>query len=241
MFGYTLCAAAVTLALVPVRAAPVPKLTPEQVRQQLNGAWADLLSADEQVAGRALLRMASSGDLAVEYLKREVRPLLLTKERAETLIADLGSGDEKKERAAFEELSYFDPRLALGYDEILDLMFEPMMRKEQPAARKLSAVLLDVPIDALQGERFHMYTPDRKVYRFNCGEAVRDRDTAIAVELIGTAGRKATWVRLTRAVVVLEFVGGDAAREALTDLAKGHADAAPTKAAKAALARLKKQ
>lgn len=240
MVRHVLVALAGAVLFAPAHAAPVPQRNPEQVRQQLDAAWADLLSADEQVAGRALLRMASHGELAVEYLKREVRPLSLTKERATKLIADLGSGDEKKERAAFEELSYFDPRLALGYEDMLDTMFEPVARKEQPCARKLAAVLLDLPSDALKAEQFHVYTPDRKVYRFNCGREIFDRDTAIGVHLIGTAGRKATWVRLTRAIVVLEFVGGATARAVLEDLAKGDADAAPTKAAKAALRRLNK-
>lgn len=222
------------------QATPLPKPNPEQVRKELDAAWADLLSADEQTAGRALLRFASQRDDAVEYLKGKLKPLRLTKERAAQLLADLGGDDEKAAQTAFQEFTYFDPRLALGDQELRDALFDPVARRDQPGARKLAAVLLDLPIDGLSGEKWHWYSPDNKVYRFNCGEAVTNRDAAISVELIGTVGRKASWVRATRAVVVLEFVNTPKARAILDDLATGHPDAAPTKAAKLAVDRLRK-
>lgn len=215
-------------------AAPVPKPSPEQLREELDAAWADLLSADEQVAGRALLRLASRPAEAVEYLKERLRPLKLTKERATKLLADLGCQDEKLARAAFEELGYFDPRLALGDEEIRDALLD------KPASRRLGAVLCDLPIDGLSGEKWHWYSPDNKVYRFNCGAAVHDRDAAVNVGLIGTVGRKASWARATRAVVVLEFINTPKARAILDEMATGHPDAAPTKAAQLARQRLKR-
>ncbi len=223
-----------------VSSAPVPKPNPEQVRKKLDAAWADLLSADEQTAGRALLRFASHRDDAVEYLTGKLRPLKLTGKQAAQLLADLGGEDEKAAKAAFEELSYFDPRLALGDQELRDALFDPVARRDRPGARKLGAVLLDLPMDSLSDEKWHWYSPDNKVYRFNCGEAVYNRDVAITVELIGTSGRKASWVRATRAVVVLEFVGTPKARAILEEMTTGHPDAAPTKAAKLAVDRLRK-
>jgi hypothetical protein len=214
--------------------APVPKPSPEQVRKELDAAWADLLSADEQTAGRALLRFASRPDEAVEYLKEKLRPLKLTKERVAQLLADLGSEDETVARAAFEEFSYFDPRLALGDEELRDALLD------KPASRRLGAILCDLPIDGLAGEKWHWHSPDNKVYRFNCGEAVSNRDAAITVGLVGTVGRKASWVRATRAIVVLEFVGTPKARATLDEMATGHPGAAPTKAAQLARERLRR-
>ena len=215
-------------------AAPVPKSNPERVRKDLNAAWSDLLSADEQTAGRALLRFASHREDSVEYLKGKLRPFKLTKERANLLLADLGGKDEKRAMSAFEEFNYFDPRLAFGEQELRDALLD------KPASRMLGAVLCDLPIDGLSGEKWHWYTPDHKVFRFNCGEAVCNRDAAVAVELVGTLGPKASWVRATRSVVVLEFVGTPEARALLVEMATGHPDAAPTKAAKRAVERIPK-
>ncbi len=220
--------------MVATAAAPVPKSNPDQVRKDLNAAWLDLLSADEQTAGRALLRFASHHEDSVEYLKGKLRPFKLTKERANKLLADLGGVDEKVAKQAFEEFNYFDPRLALGEQELRDALLE------KPASRMLGAVLCDLPIDGLSGEKWHWYSPDHRVYRFNCGEAVCNRDAAIAVDLVGTVGPKASWVRATRAVVVLEFVGTPEARALLAVMATGHPDAAPTKAAKRAVERIPK-
>ena len=58
---------------------------------------------------------------------------------------------------------------------------------------------------------------------------------------VGTWGnRRKYWTRAVRAVVLLEHVGSPAAVAVLRDLATGHPDAQPTKAAKEAVARLEK-
>ncbi len=214
--------------------APAPKPSAERMRKEMDAAWADLLSADELTAARAVLRLAAAREDAVEYLKKKMRPLKLSKGHATRLIADLGGIEEKAARAAFEEFGYLDPRLALGDEELRDAMLD------KPASRRLSAVLCDLPIDGMSGEKWHWYSPDNKVYRFNCGEAVSNRDVAISVALIGTVGRKATWARAIRAVAVLEYVDTPKARAILDEMATGHPDAAPTKAARLARGRLQK-
>jgi hypothetical protein len=205
------------------------------VRKELNALWVDLLSADELTAGRALLKFAARPDDAVKYFKEKVVPLRLSKERAKHLLADLGGPAEGAARAAFEEFSYFDPRLALGDEELSDALFD------RPASRRLGAVLLDLPFDALRREKWHWNSPDNKVYRFNHGQEVENRDVAIDVTGIGTHGRKSTWVRCIRAVALLEQIATPGAKAILADLATGHPDAAPTKAAKVALERLRKK
>jgi hypothetical protein len=216
-------------------AAPIPKPTAEQVRKELDALWADLLSADELTAGRALLKLATLPDDTVAYLKEKLRPLNLSKDRALYLIAELTSDNDAAVEAAFEELAYFDPRLALGKDDLDDAL------QDRPASRRLGAVLCDLPLDALSVGKWHWNSPDEKVYRFTDGKTIENRDIAIAVAGIGTQGRKATWARAVRVVALLEQIGSPGAVTILEALATGHPDAAPTKAAKVALARLKKK
>jgi hypothetical protein len=208
--------------------APLPQPNPEKVRKELDALWADLLSADELTAGRALLKLAARPDDSVNYLKEKLQPLKLSKERAKQLLADLGSDNEKAVRA------YFDPRLAWGDEELRDALLD------RPASRRLGAVLCDLPVDGFGGPKWHWYSPDNKVYRFTRGEEIENRDVAIAVAGIGTHGRKLSWVRAVRAIALLEQIGTPGAVAILKDMATGHPDAAPTKAAKVVLQRMRK-
>jgi hypothetical protein len=217
-----------------LHAAPLPQQSPEKLRKELDVLWADLLSADELTAGRALLKFAERPDDAVNYLREKMIPLNLTKEQGNQLVAQLG-GDDKEARAAFDELTYFDPRLALKDKELREALLD------RPASRRLAAVLCDLPMDALSGGKWHWYSPDNEVYRFNHGEEIQNRDVAIEVAGIGTQGRKASWVRAVRAIAILEQIGTPGAVAILQYMATGHPDAAPTKAATVALKRMRKK
>jgi hypothetical protein len=215
--------------------APLPRPNPEKVRKELDVLWVDLLSADELTAGRGLLKFATRPDDTVNYLKEKLKPLKLSKERAKQLLVDLGSDDEKTARAAFDEFLYSDPRLALGNEELQDALLD------RPASRRLGAVLLDLPMDALSEGKWHWHSPDNRVYRFNYGEEIQNRDVPIEVAGIGTHSRKRSWDRAVRAVALLEQIGTPRAAAILKDLATGHSDAAPTKAATVALKRMRKK
>jgi len=225
----------------PALAAPLPKPRPEQMRRELDALWTDLLSADELIAGRAVLKLAGWQDKAVDYLKAKLRPLKLDKQRAKLLIAELGSQNEKMARTAFEELKYFDPRLALTDKELRKALLDG------PESCRLGAILADLPMTALVLGTWHWYSPDNQVYRISYTERVGNRDVswewkiAITVANIGKFGRNPNWVRATRAIAVLEDVGSDEATAILKDMATGHPDASPTKAVKAVLQRMKLQ
>jgi hypothetical protein len=216
-------------------AAPLPTPSPEQVRKELDVLWGDLLSADELTAAHAMLQFATRTEHAVNYLKEKLSPLKLSKERASQLLADLAGDDEKAQRAAFDEFTYFDPRLALGDKELREALLD------RPVSRRLGAVLCDLPIDALEGGKWHWYSPDNKVWRFNHGEAIRDRDAAIEVAGLGPLAPKSSWRRAVRAVALLEHISTPGAVAILKDMATGHPDAAPTKAATIALERMRKK
>jgi hypothetical protein len=215
--------------------APVLKPSPEQARKELDTLWAHMLSADELVAGRAMLKLGARPDDAVIYLKEKLSPLKLSEERAKQLLADLGGNDEKAVRAAYDEFTYLDPRLALGDKELREALLD------RPASRQLAAVLCDLPLDAFAAGKWHWYSPDNEVLRFNLGNAIRNHDAAITVADIGKFGRKATWARAVRAIAVLEHLGTPEAVAILKDMATGHADAAPTKAAKTVMERMNKR
>jgi len=216
-------------------AAPLPRPSPEKVRKELDVLWADLLSPDELTAGRALLKFATRPEDTVNYLKDKLSPLNLNKIRVKRLLTELGGDDNKAVRAAFAELMYFDPRLALGDEELRDAL------RDRPASRRLGEVLCDLPLGAFWRRQWHWYSPDNKIYRFNHGEEIENRAIAIEVAGIGTHGRKLSWVRAVRAVALLEQIATPGAVQILEDLATGHPEAAPTKAAKVALERLRKK
>jgi hypothetical protein len=216
-----------------VLAAPVPDSRLD--RHQCDALWADLLSPDEQVATVAALRLAADPDSAVEYLRDKLPPVQLTKERAKTLIEDLVKGG-RPARFAFEELHYFDFRLALKHEEQAEAMLGP-------AGAHLCALLCETSPDNFPPQppgAFHWNSPDNKRWRFHWGDWIDQHDVAIYVADIGTLGRNAAWVRAVRAVGILEHIGTPPAQKILEGLATGHPDAAPTKAAKRTLERLKK-
>jgi hypothetical protein len=212
-----------------VLAAPVPKPSPEKVRKELERLWQDLLSKDERIASRATLGFAAYPEDAVALLKEKLRPLVLSKERLKELLTDLGSGKEKLVRAAFEELSYLDPRLVLNQEGLSQAL------SDKASGRLVGAVLCDFPQDTFVNRGWHWNSPDNKVYRFAREGSIQDWDIAIRVEDIGTFGQKATWVRALRAIALLEHIGSREAFAIVEDLATGHPDAAPTRAAKAVL------
>jgi hypothetical protein len=222
---------AVVLWTCSISAAFAPKPSAEQLHGQLEVLWIDLMSEDELVAGRAILTLAALRDDAVEFLAEKMQPLQLTKERCKVLLLQLGGDDEKAARAAFDELCYCDPRLALNQRELCEELLKPLI------SRRLAAVLCDLPFDFFCFDTWHWHSPDNKILRFNCG-AIRDRDTPIGVEKIGTSQKKMRWSRAVRAISVLESLDTPKARAILARMAEGHPDAGPTKAAKEAVARL---
>jgi hypothetical protein len=220
----------------PTFAAPLPMPRPEQVRRELDMLWLDLLSADELIAGRAILKFGGQEE-TVGYLKVKLFPLKLNKQRAKQLISELGSKNEKTAQLAFKTLAYFDPRLAFTDEEMRDALMD------RPESRRLGAILCDLPMDALGSGTWHWHSPDNQIYHFSHTEIVGNRNvhrnwnTAIAVADIGKHGRNSNWIRATRAIAVLENIGSDEAMAIVKSMATGHPDAGPTKAAKSVLQR----
>lgn len=218
-------------------AAPQPQPDPEALQKEFDALWNDLHSRDELTVARAMFRLFSHRHDTVRYLKNRLQPLTLSAERLKTLLADLASDNDQKALAAYNELAYFDPRLALDDDALQNLLLN------DPAARRLGDILCDLPFKTLVGDQWHWYSPNRVVLRFNDAQAfISNRDAALAVANIGHHGvNKKQWLSATRAVAVLEQIGTPEAIAVLEHFASGHPDAEPTKAARRILDRLKKK
>jgi hypothetical protein len=85
---------------------------------RMKALWADL-EKGEAVAMRALLKLSARPDEAVAFLKNKMKPLKLDAEQARALIDWLGSDNEETWKGAFEELEYFDPRLAIDLETLM--------------------------------------------------------------------------------------------------------------------------
>ena len=149
------------------------------------------------------------------------------------LLLKLNNGNEQVWKAAFEELEYFDPRLAIELPELMDRV------KESPGRQRMVELLSERDPGTLSkksidlrpvGDGYNFFAPDfgswwaePKVSRLNS---------------VRWAGVKRKWTRAQRAIVLLEHIGTPEAESVLKEMATGHPDAQPTKAAKEALERI---
>src|SRR5262245_4357498 len=100
------------------RCAPVPPPKPPS-EKEMEPWWADLEKGDAE-ASRALLRFSAWPTESVSFLAVKMRPLKIEVDRAKTLLADLNSDKDDVWKRAFEELDYFDPRLAIDLETLMN-------------------------------------------------------------------------------------------------------------------------
>src|SRR5262249_30584310 len=143
--------------------------------------------------------------------------------------------NEKVWKAAFEELEYFDPRLAIDLQTLMDRY------KEAPARQRMVEALSQRPAGSLgtnevnlrgigRGGGFNFFAPASGSW---WAEHRVDR-----INTYGWDFPKRKWTRAVRAIVLLEHIGTPDAVAILKEMATGHPDAQPTKVARDALARL---
>jgi hypothetical protein len=202
----------------------------ERQRQSL---WVALERSEEEAA-RALLRLSLEPKETMAFLKKKMQPLKVEAAQVRTLLAKLSSDQESVWKPAFEELEHFDPRLAID--------LEPLMNEvtESPARERLVEILSGRNAGSLAGKQITLrrvgnggdgynflaegsWWAEHKVSRINSG-------------WWGNMRRK--WTRAVRAMVLLEHVGTPDALAILRDMATGHPEAQPTRAARVALERI---
>ena len=113
---------------------PGPARNPKDDAGAMEAWWTDL-EKWETDATRALLNMADRREEAVAFLKAKMKPLKITAAEVRALLLKLGNDSDKVWKPAFEELEYFDPRLAIDLETLMDRY------KEAPGRQRMVEVL----------------------------------------------------------------------------------------------------
>ena len=199
-------------------------------------AWWKDLEKPETDATRALLNMADRREETVAFLKATMKPLKISAAEVRALLLKLGNASDKVWMPAFEELEYFDPRLAIDLETLMDRY------KEAPGRQRMVEVMSgreagqlagkEVMLRGVRGDGFNFFAQpnfgswwaEHKVDRINNPD--------------GWGNPKKKWTRAVRGIVLLEHFGTPGAVAILKDMATGHPDAQPTRVARDALERL---
>jgi RNA polymerase sigma factor (sigma-70 family) len=205
-----------------------------ELKAEEDRLWAALLS-DEPEASRAVLRFASMPQTALKIFQERLVPLRADKEKIRKLIADLDSDKEPVWKGAMESLSYLDPLLAFGPEEVLAEAITPVGKQRLAAVLTQSDPMMfangSISIRNIGDNRFNFVVSDLR-------RGVRTQESMFGLEHDINAIRRPTWIRAARAVAILESLGTPDALELLKEMATGHPDALPTVTAKGAVATL---
>jgi len=196
-------------------------------------AWWTDLEKDEAAATGAVLEMYTRPEATVTFLKDKLKPLTLDSVRLKAYLLRLGSSNEALWKKAFEDLEYYDPRLAMDLESLMDKF------TETPTRQRLVEVLSALQPGSLKDKKVELHRFGQGTYNFSA-----DRGSWWAENKVSrlnsydpdTAKRK--WTRAVRAIVLLEHIATPDAVAILKDMATGHPDAQPTRVAKESLDRL---
>jgi hypothetical protein len=205
-------------------------LAPGPDRRPMEALWDDL-EKDDFEASRALLAMSARPKEAVDFLKLKLKPLTIDPEKARALIDWLGNDEEEVWKRAFEELEYFDPRLAIDLETLMNEV------KETPARQRLVEVMSGRPAGSLGDKTVSLRGTGGDGFNFFDGRGSWWAEVRVdRINHTGWGGKK-KWTRAVRAIVLLEHIATPEAVAILKEMATGRPDAQPTKAAAESLAR----
>jgi len=200
----------------------------------LQGWWADLQEGEPK-ASRALLNFSSiPPEECVAFMKKRLRPLKLETDDLNVLLSVLGSDKESEWKPAFEQLEYFDPRLAMDLQALMDGV------TDYPARSRLVEILCDYPAGTFKGKKIelrHFCNEPELSYNFFADKSSWWAENK--VERLGSTSwgkGKKKWERAVRAIVLLKHIGTPGAISIVQDMTTGHPEAMPTKLAKETLA-----
>lgn len=222
-------------------AEPKPKHPAEMTIAEL---WESLLG-EPAIAAAAVLELAKRPDQTTEFLAGKLRPIRITREEVVELVTELSSDDQTTWQAASQKLTYYDPRLAMGLDELFALD----AAQEFPARERLAKVFLgsiDIP-DCAPNSKYTAVTLE-KDDRQRSGvpgdsyilSVFIDGENALGLIVPGSLRDqkfvKDEWFRTMRALAVLESLGTAEATAIIEACSSGHPDAPPTTFAQQILA-----
>jgi hypothetical protein len=212
---------------------PTGKPAPAADQKSMEDWWLGL-EKDEPEASRSLLKLADRRDAAVTFLKGKMKPLTLDAERLDGLLDKLASEDEQVWKPAFEELEYFDPRLAIDLETLMDIV------GDAPRRQRMVAVMSGREPATLEGKKVELRKFGGGGHNFLStpgGSWWAEFD----ISLINAKSWSQThkkWTRAVRAIALLEHLGTPNAIAILKDMAGGHHLAQPTREAAKAIERM---
>ena len=214
--------------VVPAAAAAKPAPIPSKP-SPMEQNWLDL-EKQEAEAVPALLRMAKTPKESIEFLKTKLKPLKIDPEGVTQLLVKLDNEDEKVWKAAFEELEYFDPRLAIDVKTLADNV------TSKPLRQRMMEVLVGQPAGAMGEQDMTLNQNGGDNFTLMTGNSGWWLPGNIANLNMNQSKKK--WTRATRAVMLLEYLNTPEALALLQEMAGGHPEAGPTMAAVAAVNRI---
>ncbi len=195
--------------------------------------WWKKLELDEPEASRALLKLSQDPIAATAIFRANLKPLKLDGDRLKDMIVKLSSDEEKVWKAAFEELEYFDPRLALDLSTLMDVV------QVAPVRQRLTEILSGRPAGSLAEKEITLRKAGDDGFNFFDGRGSWWAEHKIErLKGQGWGNPKKKWQRALRATALLEQIGTPEAIAILEDLASGHPEAQPTLYAQECLQRL---
>jgi hypothetical protein len=223
---------ALLLLAAPVVAAPVPK---DSGKAEMERLWNQLTGESSLTRTESVCRFLAQPDEAVRLFDLKLRPLALHPKDAEKLIEQLASPKEAEWKAAFDELMYLDPRLAMPVDECWALA------KTDTQRRRLAWVLHGEVIEGTDDSVFTL-KPPKSNGDFDFGELSWLPKPGVKAMVpnfgfVGVAkdvrelrsdrcGDK--WSRQTLAVQMLTRMDTPAGWKIIERMAEGHPEAEPT-------------
>lgn len=196
-------------------------------------AWRDLEKSEPE-STRAILLLSRDPVATIALLRGQLKPLKLDGDRMKDILVQLASEDEKTWKAAFEELEYFDPRLALDLPTLMNVV------QASPVRQRITEVMSGRQAGSLADKEITLRPVGDDGYNFFDGRGSWWAEHKVErLQGQGWGNPKKKWTRAMRAITILEFFGTPEAIAILEDMATGHPEAQPTVAAKDCLARLK--
>jgi hypothetical protein len=226
--------AAILSSLVGIGAAAAKPLRPGATlgESQLESLWLELEKTEGE-ASRALLKLSTQPKETVAFLKKKMLSLKIEPARVRTLLVNLGSDQEVTWKAAFEELEYFDPRLAIDLETVMNEI------TESPARQRLVEVLSGRNAGSLAGKQITLRRlGNGNGYNFFAEGSWWAEHQVARLNANSWGNTRKKWTRAVRAIVLLEHIGTPDAVSILQSMRSGHPDAQPTRAARESLERI---
>lgn len=215
-------------------------------KPNIESRWAELASADEGQATRAILALAATPKETIAFLQDKMKPIKADPKRVAQLVKALENSNFTIRSQAMSELENLGKYIKADLEEALkkNTDTETKMRLQQlldklPKDKKAEKPM-PMPKFGGGGRNVAISNVNGQIRIVIDGQVIDLNNLTPPAPPPPPPGPPASWVRAVRAVNLLEHMATPEARSLLQTLAEGEVDALPTVAAREALERLKK-